>query len=76
METARSRSEFEPIAASTQRSVQVFTSTVRIQQLTLDRPNIVAYLDGIAADKLEIALVHALEVGVNEMVARRQRFKK
>ena len=50
--------------------------SVRIHELTIERPAIAAYLEHIAPDKLEIALVHALEVGVTELVARRERFKK
>ena len=69
------RHEFEPIASSNERSVQVFSSTVRIQQLVIDRPAVAAYLGGIANDKQELALIHALEDGVTELVARRRRFK-
>ncbi len=46
------------------------------EQLAIERPAIAAYLEHIAPDKLEIALVHALEVGVTELAARRERFKK
>ena len=66
----------EPVATMTERSVEVFSSTVRVHELTIERPAIAAYLEHIAPDKLEIALVHALEVGVTELVARRERFKK
>jgi hypothetical protein len=59
-----------------ERPVQVSSTSVRIHGLTTDRPAIVAYFDHIAPDKLEIALVHALEVGITELVARRERFKK
>ena len=52
------------------------TSTVRIRDLTIERPAIAAYLEHIAPDKLEIALVHALEVGITELAARRERFRK
>jgi len=69
------RHEFEPIAGSSGRSVQVFASSVRIQSLVIDRPTVAAYLGGVANDKQELALIHALEVGVTELVARRQRFK-
>jgi hypothetical protein len=60
------------------RPIEVLLSnnTVRIHELTIERPAIAAYLDHIAPDKLEIALVHALDVGVTELVARRERFKK
>jgi len=66
----------EPVAAGTERPVEVLSTSVRIHDLTIERPAIAAYLEHIAPDKLEIALVHALEVGVTELVARRERFKK
>ena len=66
----------EPIATLTERPIEVQSHTVRVHELTIERPAIVAYLEHIAPDKLEIALVHALEVGVTELVARRERFKK
>jgi hypothetical protein len=47
----------------------------RIHDLSIERPSIIAYLQTIAPDKQAIALVHALEVGVTELVARRGRFK-
>ena len=37
--------------------------------------SIVGYLKTIAPDKQAIALIHALEVGVTEMLARRERFR-
>jgi hypothetical protein len=66
----------EPVAPLADRPIEVSSSTVRVHDLTIERPAIAAYLEHIAADKLEIALVHALEVGVTELVARRERFKK
>jgi hypothetical protein len=56
-------------------SVTVQAETVHIGDLTIDRKAIVDYLHGIARDKQVIALVHALEVGVTELLARRGRFK-
>ena len=53
--------------------VQVLAKTMRIRDLSIERPSIVAYLQTIAPDKLEIALVHALEVGVKEIRGRRER---
>lgn len=64
-----------PIAASTERPVQVLATTMTIHDLTIERPAIIAYLQNIPVDKQEIALVHALEVGVTEVVARRERFR-
>ena len=66
----------EPVAMMTERPIEVLSATVRVHELTIERPAIAAYLEHIAPDKLEIALVHALEVGVTELVARRERFKK
>ena len=44
-------------------------------ELSIERASIVDYLKTIAPDKQVIALVHALEVGVTEMLARRERFR-
>jgi len=57
------------------RPVEVFDTTMRIRDLSIERPNIVAYLGKIAPEKQEIALVHALEVGITELIARRERFR-
>ena len=46
-----------------------------IHELSIERPSIVDYLKTIAPDKQALALVHALEVGITEMIARRERFK-
>jgi hypothetical protein len=56
--------------------VQVLADAVRIGDLTIDRKVIVEYLQGIAPAKQTIALVHALEVGVTELHARRERFDR
>jgi hypothetical protein len=66
----------EPMAATTRRSIQVLSMKMRIQDVSIDRPAVVAYFNAIPADKLEIALVHALEVGVAELAARRARAKQ
>jgi len=70
-----SSNEVAPIAASTEQAVEVLATTMRIHDLSIERPAIVAYLRNIPPDKQAIALVHALEVGVTEMAARRERFK-
>jgi hypothetical protein len=56
--------------------IEVQSATVNIQELRIERPAIVAYLKAIAPDKQEIALVHALEVGVTELASRRERFQR
>lgn len=58
-----------------ERSVEVLATTTRIRDLSIERPAIVAYLQGIPAEKQAIALVHALEVGITELLARRERFR-
>ena len=68
--------EIAPVATVTERPVQVLTSTMRVQKLTIDRPAVVAYFQGIPADKQEIALLHALEVGITELAARRSKFNR
>jgi hypothetical protein len=58
------------------RSVEVLGTMMRIHELCIERPNIVSYLSKIAPEKQEIALVHALEVGITELIARRGRFQR
>ena len=70
------REEIAPLAAETERSVQVLTTTMRIQNLVIERPALIAYFQGIPADKQEIALVHVLEVGITELAVRRSKFKR
>ena len=59
-----------------ERPVEVLETSMRIHDLRIERPAIVAYLRAIAPDKQEIALVHALEVGVTELALRRERFQR
>jgi hypothetical protein len=58
------------------RPVEVVGTTMRIHELCIERPSIVSYLGKIAPEKQEIALVHALEVGITELIARRERFQR
>ena len=62
-----------PLAADLMQRVQVLATTMRIHDLTIEKPEIIEYLRRIAPNKQEIALVHALEVGITEMQARRAR---
>jgi hypothetical protein len=62
-----------PPVASTRNSVQVLTDTMCIHELSIQTPAVVAYLQAIDPRKHEIALVHAIEVGITELVARRAR---
>ena len=56
--------------------VELQPSKVLIHELAVERPDVLNYIRTIAPDKQEIALVHALEVGVTEIVARRGRTPK
>ena len=67
--------DLEPVAGTKETSVQVLSMRMRIHNVNIDRPAVVAYFKNIPADKQEIALVHALEVGIAELAARRERFK-
>ena len=63
------------MAGTKETSVQVLSMRMRIHNVNIDRPTVVAYFKSIPADKQEIALVHAIEVGIAELAARRERFK-
>ena len=56
--------------------VQVLETSVTIHQLEIERASVVEYLRTIAPEKQAIALVHAIEVGVTEMLSRRERFQR
>ena len=61
--------------ADRQTQVEVLDTSLTIHELSIERASIVDSLKTIAPDKQVIALVHALEVGVTEMLARRERFR-
>jgi hypothetical protein len=73
--TAASPSDLT-IAPTVDRPVEVVGTTMRIHELCVERPSIVSYLGKIAPEKQEIALLHALEVGITELIARRERFQR
>ena len=62
----------EPMAMTTRRSIQVLSTKMRIHDVSIDRPTVVAYFNAIPIDKQEIVLAHALELGVAELMARRR----
>jgi len=62
----------EPMAMGTRRSIQVLSTKMRIHDVSIDRPAVVAYFNAIPVDKQEIVLAHALELGVAELMARRR----
>jgi hypothetical protein len=65
-----------PIAAAPLPNVQVVADAMQIHELSIERPAIVAYLRSIAPEKQAIALIHALEVGVTEVLSRRERLRQ
>jgi hypothetical protein len=60
-----------PLAGSVARRIEVHATTVCIHDVSVDRSAIAEYLQAIDAAKQEIALIHALEVGVTEILVRR-----
>jgi hypothetical protein len=68
--------DIQPAPAAAGRPVEVLDTMMRIHDLCIERPSIVAYLGRIAPEKQEIALVHAIEVGITELIARRERFQR
>jgi hypothetical protein len=56
--------------------VQVLSTSMTIHDLSIERTSIIEYLRAIDPDKQAIALVHAIEVGVTEMLARRGRMQR
>ena len=63
--------EANPVAATTEASGA--PDAIQIQ-LTIERQAVIAYLRTIEPQKREIALLHALEIGINELGVRRERF--
>ena len=61
------------VATPVQAHVELQASKMLIHELAVERPDILDYIRTIAPDKQEIALLHALEVGVTEIVSRRRR---
>jgi len=54
-------------------AVEVLADGLRINEVWVSRQDVIAYIEGIAPDKREVALVHAIEVGVTEILVRRRR---
>jgi hypothetical protein len=69
---ANTHHDIEPMASRSS-SVQVLSTTMQIHDLSIEQPAVVAYLQSIDPGKQEIALVHAIEVGITELVSRRAR---
>jgi hypothetical protein len=64
--------EIEPVGGANT-TVELEIDTMHIHELSVEHPAVVAYLQTIEPSKQEIALVHAIEVGITELVARRAR---
>ena len=62
-----------PLGGRVNRTVEVHASSVLVHELIISRPSVAGYLSTIAPDKLELALAHALDVGVTEILARKHR---
>ena len=65
-----------PTPTPAQPHVELQSGKMLIHELAVERPEILEYLRTIAPDKHEIALVHAIEVGIMEIMARKQRIPK
>ena len=74
MQLATSHVSIEPL--TTPQPVQILSNSICICGLSIETPSIVAYLHKIAPEKVEIALVHAIEVGIVEMQVRRERLPR
>lgn len=75
MDVPHTQERLDPTAEPVEKPVEVHATMMRIHELSIDRPAILAYLQTIPPGKQEIALVHALEVGVTELIARRGRIR-
>ena len=65
-----------PTPTPAQPHVELQSGKMLIHELAVERPEILEYLRTIDPDKHEIALVHAIEVGIMEIMARKQRIPK
>ena len=54
-------------------AVEVLAEGMRINEIWVSRQEVIAYIEGIPPDKREVALVHAIEVGITEILVRRRR---
>jgi hypothetical protein len=74
MDTQETRPEsVDTSAGGLDPSVEVLGSSMRIHDLCIEKPAILEYLQHVSPDKYDIAIIHALEVGVKEIMARRER---
>jgi hypothetical protein len=65
--------DIDPVGVSVHSSLK--PANVRIRDFNVQARAVVDYLRSIAPEKREIALAHALEVGIVELLRRRARAK-
>lgn len=68
-------SAIQPARETVGPPVEVLKTGMRINEVLVARPDVVAYIESIDPDKREVALVHAIEVGVTEILVRRRRVR-
>lgn len=73
MSTRPLAEDVTPVAMNVSQRVRLLLTSVRVSDLRITQPDVVAYLRTIAPNKLELALVHALDVGVGELARRQPR---
>ena len=61
----------DPVGVTAMSRVRVADASVQIRDFSVQARAVVDYLKNIAPDKREIALAHALEVGIAELRRRR-----
>ena len=68
-------SAIQPARETLGPAVELLTTGMRINDVLVARPEVVSYIESIDPDKREVALVHAIEVGVTEILLRRRRVR-
>ena len=61
--------DIDPVGVSVH--ANTIAPRMRIREFSVCAPSVIEYLNSIAPDKREIALAHALEVGITELLRRR-----
>jgi hypothetical protein len=65
------RSDLTPLAEDVSKRIRLLSTSLRVSDVSFTRASVVAYFRTVAPEKLELALAHALEVGVAELLHRR-----
>jgi hypothetical protein len=73
MATAADAWDVIPMGGRVNRTVEVQATSVLVHELIISLPSVAGYLSTIPPDKLELALAHALDVGVTEILARKKK---